>query len=103
MEDIFMKLISQYPYKRHGLDNDLPLLRERIKIEKDERFVANLQDKSEYVIHIGNLNQASNHRLVLKKAHRVIKFNQNAWLKPYDDINSDLRIKTENDFEKVDE
>ena len=30
------------------------------------------------VIHIGNLKQALNHRLVLKKVQRVIKCNQNA-------------------------
>ena len=48
-----------------------------MKIEKVEKVVANLHDKTEYVIHI-NLKQALNHRLVLKKVHRVIKFNQNA-------------------------
>ena len=31
-----------------------------------------------------------NHGLFLKKVHRVIKFNQNAWLKPYIDIKTDL-------------
>ena len=31
-------------------------------------------------MHIRNLEQASNHRLVLKKVHRAIKFNQEAWL-----------------------
>ena len=47
-----------------------------------------------------NLKQALNHGLVLKKVHRVIKFNQNAWLKPYIDMNTDLRKKAKNDFKK---
>ena len=71
-----------------------------MKIEKAERFVGNLHDKTEYVIHITNLKQALNRRLVLKKVHKVIKFNQNAWLKPYIDMNTDLRKKAKNDFEK---
>ena len=71
-----------------------------MKIEKVEKLVANLHDKTEYVIHIRNLKQALNHGLVLKKVHRVIKFNKNAWLKPYIDMNTDLRKKAKNDFEK---
>ena len=47
-----------------------------------------------------NLKQALNHGLVFKKVHKVIKFNQNAWLKPYIDMNTDLRKKAKNDFEK---
>ena len=71
-----------------------------MRFEKVEKLVANLHDKTEYVIHIRNLKQALNHGLVLKKVHRVIKFNQNAWLKPYIDMNTDLRKKAKNDFEK---
>ena len=47
----------------------------KLKIRKVEKLVANLHDKTEYVIHIRNLKLALNHGLVLKKAHRVIKFN----------------------------
>ena len=71
-----------------------------MKTEKVEKLVANLHDKNEYVKHIRNLKQALNHGLVLKKVHRVIKFNQKAWLKPYIDMNIKLRQKAENNFEK---
>ena len=47
-----------------------------------------------------NLKQELNHGLVFKKVHRMIKYNQNAWLKPYINMNTDLRRKAENDFEK---
>ena len=49
-----------------------------MRIEKVEKLVANLQDKTEYVKHIKNLKQALNHGLVWRKGHKVIKFNQNA-------------------------
>ena len=62
-----------------------------MKIEKTKKLVANFLDKTEYVIHIRNLKQALNHGLVLKKIDRVIKINQIAWLKPYVDMNIDLK------------
>ena len=44
-----------------------------MKIGKAEKLVANVHQKTEYVLHIRNLQQALNHGLVfLKKAHRVI-------------------------------
>ena len=83
----------QYPEKLHELYNDLPFLPKRTKIEKVKKLVANLHDKTEYVIQTRNLKQALNHELALKKVHRTIKFNQKAWLKPYIDMNTDLRKK----------
>ena len=64
-----------------------------MKIEKVEKLVANLHDKTEYVIHIRNVKQTLNHELVLNKVYRVITFNQDAWLKSYIDMNTDLRRK----------
>ena len=61
-----------------------------MKIEKVEKLVANLHYKAEYIIHIRNLEEVFNQILVLKKVRRVIKFNQNPWIKPYMDINTDL-------------
>ena len=71
-----------------------------MKIQKVEKLVANLHHKTEYVIHIRNLKQVLNQRLVLKKVHRVIKFYQKVWLKPHTYINTVLRKKAKNDFEK---
>ena len=56
--------------------------------------------KKNYVIHIRALKQALNHGLIFKKVHRVIQFNQEAWLKPYIDMNTELRTEAKNDFEK---
>ena len=63
-----------------------------MKIEKFEKLVANLHDKTEYDIYTRNLKQVFNNGLVLKKAHRVIKFSQNDWLKPYINMNTDPKI-----------
>ena len=46
------------------------------------------------------MKQALNHGLKLKKIHRIIEFNQEAWLKPYIDMNTELRKAAKNDFEK---
>ena len=86
-EGYFLEVNVQYLEKLHELHNDLPFLPEIMKIRKVEKLVANLHDKTEY-----------GHGLVLKKFHRVITFNQNAWLKPYIDMNTDLRKKAKNNF-----
>ena len=39
-------------------------------------------------------------QLVLKRVHRVIKFDQKAWLKPYIDVNTELRQKAKNNLEQ---
>ena len=46
------------------------------------------------------LKQALNHGLILKEVHRVIQFNQEAWSKPYIDMNTRLRKEAKSEFEK---
>ena len=48
-----------------------------------------MQDKENYVLHIKTI-----------KVHKVIQFNQKAWLKTYIDMKIKLRTEAKNDFEK---
>ena len=90
----------KYPKEVHDLHNDLPFMCEKMEINKVEKLVPNLYDKKNYVIHIQVLNQALKHGLILERVHRMIEFDQSAWLKPYIDFNTQLRTQAKNDFEK---
>ena len=89
-----------YPNKLQNLHSDLPFLPERMVINNTKKLVCNLNDKKNYVVHINVLKQALDHGLKLRKVHRVIEFDQEAWLKEYIDVNTELRKKATNDFEK---
>ena len=65
-----------------------------------EKLVCKIEEKEKYVFHLRALKQALDHDLKLKRAHRVIQFNQNAWLKTYIDMNTKYRKEAKNDFEK---
>ena len=78
----------------------LPFFSERIKINNCSKLVRNLYDKNNSVVHMRSLKQALNHGLILNKIHRVIQFNQEAGLKEYVDMNTELRKQAVHDFEK---
>ena len=90
----------EYPEKLHDLHNDYPLAPERITVNKVEKLIPNLNDKTKYVIHHETLKLYLSLGLKLTKIHRGITFEESAWLKPYIDLNTDLRAKATNDFEK---
>ena len=77
------------------LHENLPFLPKRMEIGRCKKLVCNLYDKKNYVVHIRSLKQALNHGLILKTVHRVIQFYQEAWLKPYIDMNTELRKKAQ--------
>ena len=82
--------IKNYNEELHKQHNNLPYLPEIMKIEKVKKLLANLHGKIgvklKYVIHMKSLKQSLNHELSLK----------NSSLKPYIDMNTDLRKKNQN-------
>ena len=96
----FLEVDVEYPKNLNYLHSDFPFLLERMKINKCSKLVCNLYDKNNFVVQIRSLKQALNHELILKKFHRVIPFNEEAWLREYIDLNTELRKQAKNDFEK---
>ena len=94
----FLDVDIDYPKTLFNLHKDFPFLPERKKVEKVEKLICSIENIEKYVIHINSLKQALNHRLKLKKVHRVVQFKQKAWLKVYIDINAELRKNAKNEF-----
>ena len=90
----------EYPNTLRMVHSDLPFLPEKMKINKCPKLVCNVTDKENYLIHIVALKQTLNHGLKLIRVHSFISFRQEAWLKPYIDLNTELRKNTKNEFEK---
>ena len=90
-----------YPDELHDLHNDYPLCPERVQCEnRVEKLIPNLRNKTKYVLHYKNLIQCLKLGMKLKKILRGIKFVETEWMKPYIDMNTKLRAKAKNNFEK---
>ena len=90
-----------YPEELHDLHNDYPLCPERVKCDKGvKKLIPNLRDKNNYVVHYKTLMQYLNLGMELKKIHRGIKFIECDFLKPYINMNTNLRTQAKNNFEK---
>lgn len=76
-------------------------MNERKKWQKSNRMRGTtLNDKGNYVLHYRMLKLAMRHGLVLKKVHRILKFRQSEWLKPYISLNTEMRTKSKSEIEK---
>ena len=97
-----MEVDLEYPSNLHDLHNDYPLAPESITVEgsKVSKLIPNLNDKKKYVVHYENLKLYESLGLKVAKIHRGIVFNERPWLKMYIDLNTELRTKATNDFEK---
>ena len=99
-ERYFLEVDIEYLKELWSSHKDLLFLSERKELERVEKLVCKIEDKDKYVIHVKALKQALNNGLKLKKVHRVIRFMQKAWLKPYIDMNTKLRKEAKSEFEK---
>ena len=90
---------------------DYPLAPEKINIPKEwlsdylleianaynittgtvKKLLPNLMSKNNYVIHYRNFQQCLELGMKLNKIHRVLKFKQKDWMKPYIDFNTQKR------------
>ena len=95
-----LEIDLEYPKELHDLHNDYPLAPERLKIGGVEKLIPNLWDKKKYVVHHKTLKQYISIGLKVTKIHREIKFEESAWLESYIHMNTDLRTRAKNDFEK---
>ena len=100
LHSCILEVDLEYPKKLHDLHNDYPLAPEQIVVNKVEKLIPNLWNKKNYVIHYENLQQYLNLGLKLTGIHRGIKFKESQWLKKYIALNTDLRNKAKNEFEK---
>ena len=97
--DYFLEKAIEYPRELHDLHNDLPFLPEKTEINKCNKLACHLYDKKNYVVHVMSLNQTLKHGLKLKKVQKEISFYQEAWLKEYIDMNTELRKQAKNNWE----
>ena len=100
LHSCILEVDLEYPKNLHDLHNDYPLAPEQIVVNKVSKLIPNLGDKKKYVLHYENLKQYLKLGLKLTHIHRGIKFKESPWLEKYISLNTKLRTKAKNEFEK---
>lgn len=92
----------EYPKTLHDIHKDYPFCPENrlVPNTKEKKLLLTLFEKKNYVVHYRMLKSALREGMVLKNVHKVLQFKQSRWLKPYIELNTMLRTKATNEFEK---
>ena len=71
-----------------------------IKVGDVMKFIPNLVDKTNYVLHYRNLQLLLSLEMKLTKIPKVLKFKQSDWMKKYIDFDTEKGTNAANSFEK---
>lgn len=98
----FLEVDLDYPSSLHNAHNDYPLCPEKMRIgnSKVDKLVLNLNAKKKYVLHYRTLKFILSHGMSLTRVHKVLRFKQKKWLKPFISLNHSHRLNCKNQFEK---
>ena len=113
-----LEVCLEYPKELHDKHNLYPLAPEHVEVVDDmlspfqrahfpsirgsiRKLIPNLNNKEKYVIHYQNLQLYVSLGMKIKKIHRVIQFEQSAWMKPYIDLNIEKRKEAVRRGDKV--
>ena len=88
------------PYQTNLLEQMKNQVIARRSIGKTKKLLQTLHDKSNYTIRYKLLQLFVRLGLKVKKVHRVLKFEQEAWLEPYITLNTTKRQQARNKFEE---
>ena len=86
----------EYPNELHDLHNEYPMAPEDLL----GKLIPNLNNKVKYVVHHHILKLYLSLGMKITKIHRGITFIEENWMAEYIKLNTDLRTKADNDFEK---
>lgn len=90
-EGYIFEVDLHYSAELHDKHNDFPFCPEKRSvpgITTNDKLLLTFYDKKNYIIHYSMLKLALEQGLILKRVHRVLKFKQSPWLKPYIDLNT---------------
>jgi hypothetical protein len=106
----------EYPVCLHDAHNDYSLAAENLVVTEEmlspfcksfgqkhvecKKSIPNLRNKTKYVMRYRNLKLYTSLGLKVTQVHRVLAFEQEAWMKPYIDFNTQKRQESTSEFLK---